>query len=97
MSIREANRRDGDGRNSDGCGEEKGGAYANRRKSRGKMEWRGIKLTLDEREREKKKNRVGKQQIEMEGGEQWNQLTDREKSCGFGAWEGECKRSIDYS
>lgn len=33
----------------------KGGAYANRRKSRGKMEWRGIKLTLDEREREKEK------------------------------------------
>lgn len=40
---------------------------------------------------------MGKQQIEMEGGEQWIQLTDREKSCGFGAWEGECKRSIDYS
>lgn len=27
MSIREANRRDGDGRNSDGCGEEKGGGH----------------------------------------------------------------------
>lgn len=58
MSIREANRRDGDGRNSDGCREEKdwgGGTYANRRKSGRKMEWRGIKLTLDEGERKKRK------------------------------------------
>lgn len=49
------------------------------------------------RERKQEKNSVSKQQIEMEGGEQWIQLTDREKSCGSGAWEGECKRSIDYS
>lgn len=33
----------------------RGGAYANRRKSRGKMEWRGIKLTLDEREKKREK------------------------------------------
>lgn len=44
----------------------------------------GIELTLGEGEKNEK-NRVGKQQIEMEGGEQWIQLTDREKSCGFGA------------
>lgn len=70
--------------------------YTNRRESRRKMEWRGIELTQG-KGREKKKNRVGKQQIEMDGGEQWIPLTEREKSCGFGAWEGECKQSIDYS
>lgn len=53
------------------------------------MERRGIELTQGkERGREGgkgKKNRVGKQQIEMDGGEQWIPLTDGEKSCGFGA------------
>lgn len=38
MSIREANRRDGDGRNSDGCGEEKegGGGIRKQTKEQGK-------------------------------------------------------------
>lgn len=56
------------------------------------MERRGIELTQGKEEekregegRKGKKNRVGKQQIEMDGGEQWIRLTDGEKSCGFGA------------
>lgn len=70
--------------------------YTNRQKEQEKDGMEGDWADIGRGEK-KEKNRVGKQQIEMEGGEQWIQLTDREKSCGFGAWEGECKQSIDYS
>lgn len=60
MSITEGNARDRDGRNSDGWGEEEEKKrrgeriYTNRRKSRRKMEWRGIELTLGEGRKKRK-------------------------------------------
>lgn len=41
MSIREANRRDGDGRNSDGCGEEKEGGGHTQTDERAGERWNG--------------------------------------------------------